>query len=167
MKKNIEEYLSDHREELYEELPERAMERFLERLPSQEEDIPSPTPAWIRAWKLTVAVASVAAAAVLIAVFAFSLSGRGGNYFAGAGNDPDKVYAAYLDRLEAFSQKAVEDPLMETTIESISSEAIPLLLQLPDEMPSAQKASILKQHYGAILDGLGKALKESEDNTII
>ncbi len=168
MNTEIDKYLSDHRDELYEDLPEGAMERFLERLPSQEEELPSPTPAWTRAWKITVAFASVAAAAVLIAVFAFSLSGSGrGNYFLGTGNDPDKVYAAYLDRLENYSKKAGQNPLLETTLESISFEAIPLLHQLPEEMPSAQKADILKRHYGAILDGLGKAVKDSGNNTII
>lgn len=168
MNTDIEKYIGDHREELYEELPEGAMERFLERLPSQEEEVSSPTPAWTRAWKITVAFASIAAAAVLIAVFAFSLSGTGrGNYFIGTGNDPDKVYAAYLDRLETISRKAVEDPVLETTLESISFEAIPLLHQLPEEMPSAEKAGILKRHYGAILDGLGKAVKDSGNKSII
>jgi len=167
MKRDIEEYLSGHREELYEELPEGAMERFLQRLPSQEEEVPSPTPAWTRAWKMTVALASIAAAAVLIAVLASSLSGIGRNYFVGTGNDPDKVYSAYLDHLETFSRQADQNPLLETTIESISFEAIPLLLQLPDEMPSARKANILKQHYGAILDGLGKAVKDPGNNSVI
>lgn len=167
MKMDIEEYLSSHREELYEELPEGAMERLLQRLPSQEEEAQPPTPSWTWAWKISVSLASIAAAAVLIAVLASSLSGIGRNCFVGTGNDPDKVYSAYLERLETFSQKANQDPLLETTIESISFEAIPLLLQLPDEMPSAQKANILKQHYGAILDGLGKAVKDSENNSVI
>ena len=160
-------YLKEHREDLYEDLPEGALDRFLERLPGEEKQT-SPSRRWVFAWKTSVAVASLAAAAVLVAVFVFSLRGtgtRGGNYFAAAGNDPQKVYSIYLERLEAYSSMDVSDSSLDDVIRSITFENIPLLEQLPAEMPLPEKAEVLKRHYGALLDGVDKVVSGSENNS--
>ncbi|MBR6416748.1 MAG: hypothetical protein IKS22_11720 [Bacteroidales bacterium] len=165
MEKGFEKYLSDHREDLYEDLPEGALDRFLERLPDEEKES-SPSKGWIFAWKTTLAMVSAAAAIVLVAVIAFSVKGPSGKgYFAAAGNDPERVYQMYISRLQSITSSVGEGSDLRDEISTVTFEAIPLLEQLPSEMSLQDKASVMKTHYGAILDGVDRMISgEGEDS---
>lgn len=91
---------------------------------------------------------TIAAAATLTGVF-----------FAGravlAPRDPSEIYLAYMTEVSKIYQDCpMEDSeAWDNAIASITEEAVPLFEQLPQEMPRREKARILKQYYGDLLDG--------------
>ena len=91
---------------------------------------------------------AIAAAATLAGVF-----------FAGravfAPKDPAAIYLAYMEEVSRIYQDCpLEDSdVWDDAIASFTEEAVPLFEQLPDEMPRREKARILRQYYGTLLDG--------------
>ena len=88
-------------------------------------------------------------------------AGGGGGVFFGVGNDPQKVYLAYLDRVEdaRLALADNEDYNWEGILRGMTEEAVPLIEQLPEELSGRQQARILKQYYGEILAGVEKLKK--------
>lgn len=69
---------------------------------------------------------------------------------------PEAVYTAYLEQVgelyKLLAEKEGDNVAEEKAVLSeITEETIPLLDQLPEEMPARERAAILRQHYGGIL----------------
>ena len=90
-----------------------------------------------------------AAAAILVAVI---FASRPTDWFRGVGQDPAAIYA----RVEASWQELAADETAADLLRSLTEENIPLIDQLPDELPDAEKAAILEDYYGTLLDGAQK-----------
>ena len=101
------------------------------------------------------------AVAVLLAAVVLLRPAEGRGFFFGVGNDPQKVYLAYLDRVEdaRLALADNEDYNWEGILRGMTEEAVPLIEQLPEELSGRQQARILKQYYGEILAGVEKLKK--------
>ena len=69
---------------------------------------------------------------------------------------PEAVYSAYLNQVgELYRLMAVntrDGSLdLETILQELTDEAVPLYDQLPEELSDREKTTVLKQHYGSIL----------------
>lgn len=108
-----------------------------------------------RAWVSSLVLAGIAAIIATVLVLLLS-EGRG--YFRGTGDDPQKVYEAYLSHVEAYEQElaADEDYNWVGIMRGMTREAVPMLEQLPEEMSDKEKARLLKSYYGDILAGVEK-----------
>ena len=102
-----------------------------------------------------------AVAVLVVAAVVLLRPAEGRGYFFGVGNDPQKVYLAYLDRVEdarlALAER--EEYNYEGLLRGMTEEAVPLIEQLPEELSGRQQARILKQYYGEILAGVDKLKK--------
>ena len=102
-----------------------------------------------------------AVAVLVVAAVVLLRPAEGRGYFFGVGNDPEKVYLAYLDRVEdarlALAER--EEYNYEGLLRGMTEEAVPLIEQLPEELSGRQQARILKQYYGEILAGVDKLKK--------
>ena len=94
-----------------------------------------------------------AAAAILVAVI---FASRPTDWFRGVGQDPAAIYARYLAQVEDSWQELAADEAAADLLRNLTEESIPLIDQLPDELPDAEKAAILEDYYGALLDGAQK-----------
>ncbi len=112
-------------------------ERFLARL--EEEQKPARHP-WRIIWG-TVAVAA--------ALSAFFLAGSLRE------SDPVHIYQAYMEEVSQLYNACPADAGADwdQTLASLTDEASPLFLQLPEELSRKQKAQILKEHYSSLLEG--------------
>ena len=101
------------------------------------------------------------AVVVLLAAVVLLRPAEGRGFFFGVGNDPQKVYLAYLDRVEdaRLALADNEDYNWEGILRGMTEEAVPLIEQLPEELSGRQQARILKQYYGEILAGVEKLKK--------
>ena len=72
------------------------------------------------------------------------------------GQDSAAIYARYLARVEDSWQELATDEAAADLLRNLTEESIPLIDQLPDELPDAEKAAILEDCYGALLDGAQK-----------
>jgi len=101
------------------------------------------------------------AVAVLLAAVVLLRPAEGRGFFFGVGNDPQKVYLAYLNRVEdaRLALADNEDYNWEGILRGMTEEAVPLIEQLPEELSGRQQARILKQYYGEILAGVEKLKK--------
>lgn len=145
----------ENRFDLY-DLPEGHEERFLEKMDQR----------LLRRQNRRIALRWTAAAAAAAAILLLVLP-AGDRYFRGA-RTPEAVYNAYLQQIgTCYEQLArnytVDAFAWEATLASLTQETIPLVDQLPDEMPDREKTRILKQYYGALLDGANR-LKEEWNN---
>ena len=77
-------------------------------------------------------------------------------------NSPEAIYLAYMDQVSRLYSDCPADAGTEwdESIASLTEETVPLFLQLPDEMPRAQKARILKEHYASLLEGARNIAKQ-------
>ena len=126
--------------------PEGAEKRFLDALDAGQ---PVSRPVTFRFLRWAVP----AAAAVLVAVL---LLNRPTHWFRGLGNDPEAIYARYLARVEDNWLDLAADETASDLLRSLTEENIPLIDQLPEELSDAEKAAILENYYGALLDGAEK-----------
>ncbi len=103
--------------------------------------------------------AAVALAAAVVAVVLLPAGGR--RSFVGVGNDPRKVYLAYLDEVERASRAlpAGDDYNWEGILRGMTEEAVPMIEQLPEELSEREQARILKEYYGGILAGVEQLKK--------
>jgi len=103
---------------------------------------------------ITWSVGLAAAVALVSILFSLLPSGEDSSkWFAQAGDDPQSVYSAYLSQYE---KDCIELSNLgeDATFESITAEAIPMIDQLPEELTEKEKADILKNYYGSMLDAV-------------
>jgi len=134
----LEQYIRSHAEEFDVKEPAQGHEdRFLARL--EEAQKPARRP-WRVVW------GTVAAAAALSALFVLNAVRR---------NTPEAIYLTYMDQVSQLYSACPADAGTDwdDTLASLTEEANPLFLQLPEEMSRMQKARILKAHYASLLDG--------------
>ena len=134
----LEQYIRSHAEEFVVKEPAQGHEdRFLARLEEAQKPVRRP---WRVVW------GTVAAAAALSALFVLNAVRR---------NTPEAIYLTYMDRVSQLYSTCPADAGTDwdDTLASLTEEANPLFLQLPEEMSRMQKARILKAHYASLLDG--------------
>lgn len=154
----LERYIREHAAEFDVAEPAEGHEdRFLRRCAPRNDRsvVARDDRSWsIWGWGFAVAMAVLAAVVVLRPA-----GGRG--FFFGVGNDPQKVYLAYLDKVES-ARVALADSdeyNWEGILRGMTEEAVPMIEQLPEELSGRQQARILKQYYGEILAGVEKLKK--------
>ena len=145
----LEQYFRSHAAEFDSETPKEGHEaRFLERLDALADASATPAKPTVK-WRVVVAALAVAAslAAVWLAV--------GNRPFLGTGNNPEAIYLAYMDQVaQLYADAPLEDSAAwDQALAQLTEETVPLFEQLPEEMPRAEKARILKQYYGSLLQG--------------
>ena len=134
----LEKYIRTHAEEFDVEVPAPGHEeRFLARLAQAETPVRRP---WRIVW------GTVAAAAALSALFIVN---------AIRSNDPEVIYLTYMEEVSQLYSDGPADAGADwdEALASLTEEANPLFLQLPEEMSRFRKARILKEHYASLLDG--------------
>ncbi len=110
--------------------------------------------------------ATIVAAAAIVAVIFINRPATGEvDWFAGVADDPVAVYLAYSEKItemygEIFAKDL--DDRWGTTVGSIAEETVPMIDQLPEELDDVTKATILKEYYGELLNGLDKINKIKE-----
>lgn len=148
----LEQYIRTHAAQFDTEEPAPGHEaRFLARL-----DEAAPVPVWTKirqflrpAPVIAFALATLAAAFLII---------RPGDPFRGAGNDPEAIYLAYMDRVSRLYQTlpCEDSELRDATLAEITEEEEPLFTQLPEELSDRERGRILRNHYGRILAAAGQ-----------
>ena len=100
-----------------------------------------------RVWRI---IGTIAAAAVMAGVF---VAGSSFGHF--TGRNPEAIYLAYMTEVsKLYKDCPMEDSAAwDDAIAQLTEEDTPLFEQLPEEMSRRQKARILKQYYGDLLDG--------------
>ena len=155
----LEEYMRAHAAEFDTETPPEGHEqRFLEKACGTTESPFERLKALFGRNRMRWSWAAVALAAAVAAVV---LLPAGRRSFLGVRNDPQKVYLAYLDRVEAISRTLPQgdDYNWEGMLRGMTDEAVPMIEQLPEELSGRQQARILKQYYGDILAGVEQLKK--------
>ena len=136
--KELEKYIRSHASEFDVMEPTPGHEdRFLARLEQAQKPARRP---WRIVW------GSVAVAASLSALILGTVLHR---------SDPVAIYLAYMDEV---SQLYIDCPAdagadWDEALASLTEEANPLFLQLPEEMSRLQKARVLRAHYDSLLEG--------------
>ena len=112
-------------------------ERFLARFDEVQKPVR-------RSWRII--WGTVAAAAALSAFFVVTAVRR---------SDPEAIYLAYMDQVSQLYSNCPADAGADwdEALASLTEEATPLFLQLPEEMSRIQKARVLKTHYASLLEG--------------
>ena len=91
------------------------------------------------------ACALAVCAAVLLLV-------RPGDPWRGAGNDPQQIYLAYMDRVaELYRVPSEDSEARDALLQEITEEEDPLFAQLPEELSRRERGRILKEYYGRML----------------
>lgn len=105
--------------------------------------------------KWVLATCAAAVAALLLVLNIPSSDSR--DWFAAVGDDPVEVYMAYSQTAAELCREIYSenfDPSVENAIQSLTQEPVTMLEQLPEAMSDAEKAAILKDYYGKLLNGL-------------
>lgn len=136
--KELEKYIRSHADQFdgMEPLPGHE-ERFLARLEQAQKPARRP---WRVVW------GAVAVAASLSALILGTVLYR---------SNPKTIYLAYMDEVSQLYSECPADAGADwdEALASLTEEANPLFLQLPEEMPRLQKARVLRAHYGSLLEG--------------
>ena len=100
-----------------------------------------------RVWRI---FGTIAAAATLAGVF---IAGSSFGHY--TGRNPEAIYLAYMTEVsKLYKDCPMEDSAAwDDAIAQLTEESVPLFEQLPEEMSRREKARILKQYYGDLLDG--------------
>ena len=164
---NWEQYLREHPETLeVPDLPAGHEERFAARLdaalseagrnPAGQAVKERKSVRWIsfpRVVGLTLATASLAALFVLLRPARPAAQ----DWFAGVGDDQVQIYEVFSGQVAQIYDELyarVPDDGLGLSAASIVEEAVPLIDQLPEEMDPSERAAVLKEYYGTLLDGL-------------
>ena len=134
----LEQYIRSHAAEFDVREPAPGHEdRFLARLSQAEKPVRRP---WRVVW------GSVAVAAALSALFVVNAFRK---------SNPEAIYLAYMDEVSQLYSDCPADAGADwdEALSSLTEEASPLFLQLPEEMSRFRKARILRTHYASLLDG--------------
>lgn len=147
---DLEQYIRDHAVQFDSETPAPGHEeRFLARLDAAGS--PRPRPAALFRRPAVRAFALAAAAIALLLVL------RPGDPFRGTGNDPQKIYLAYMDRVaELYRRPSTDSETRDAILAGITEEEDPLFLQIPEELSARERGRILKEYYGRMLAAAGK-----------
>lgn len=136
--KELEKFIRSHADQFdgMEPLPGHE-ERFLARLEQARKPARRP---WRVVW------GAVAVAASLSALILGTVLYR---------SNPEAIYLAYMGEVSQLYSKCPADAGADwdEALASLTEEANPLFLQLPEEMPRLQKARVLRAHYGSLLEG--------------
>ena len=97
---------------------------------------------------------------IMVTTFAVAAS-LAGVIFAGSsfghltGRNPEAIYLAYMTEVsKLYKDCPMEDSASwDEALVQLTEESVPLFEQLPEEMSRREKARILKQYYGDLLDG--------------
>lgn len=135
---DLEKYIRENREAFDTETPpEGSEERFLERMERK------------RGSTLRLRILTMTAAAAVLAIVTLTLkNGR----FRGTGNEPEAVYARYLAEMEDIWETVGPDEDASLLLAMVTDEAIPMANQLPEELTPRERAGILREYYGTLLD---------------
>lgn len=134
----IEQYIRSHASEFDVMEPDPGHEeRFLASLEQAQKPARRP---WRIVW------GAVAVAASLSALFFFAALRM---------SSPEDIYLAYMEEVSQLYSGCPADAGADwdDALASLTEEANPLFLQLPEEMPRFQKARVLKAHYDSLLEG--------------
>jgi hypothetical protein len=101
-----------------------------------------------------IAFSAAAAVALVLALLPWKADS-----FRGVENDPEAVYARYLAVVADAWEKVGADEEAADMLGSLTDESVPLGDQLPEELSSQERASILRAHYGDMLEGVDKIMK--------
>lgn len=136
--KELEKFIRSHADQFdgMEPLPGHE-ERFLARLEQARKPARRP---WRIVW------GAVAVAASLSALILGTILYR---------SNPETIYLAYMDEVSQLYSECPADAGADwdEALATLTEEANPLFLQLPEEMPRFQKARVLRAHYGSLLEG--------------
>ena len=147
---DLEQYIRDHAVQFDSETPAPGHEeRFLARLDATGSPRTRPAALFRRpaVWAFALAAAAIALLLVL----------RPGDPFRGTGNDPQKIYLAYMDRVaELYRRPSTDTETRDAILAGITEEEDPLFLQIPEELSARERGRILKEYYGRMLAAAGK-----------
>ena len=165
---NLEEYIRLNREAFDEqEVPEGHLMRFEERLAGQVADRKSETrrpSKWLRFASVAtwITATGIAAAVAAVVIFINRPGERHKDWFTGVGNDQLEICQAYYGKMAEYYETILKgdfDGTRQFDLEAIAGEGIPLVDQLPDEIDPETRAAVLKEYYGALLDGMERLNK--------
>jgi hypothetical protein len=142
----LEKYIRLHADEFDGMKPKEGHEeRFLEKFAI---DSPVKPANEGRVWRII--VTALATAAVIAGVF---VTGSSFGHF--TGRNPEAIYLAYMTEVsKLYKDSPMEDSASwDDALAQLTEEAVPLFEQLPEEMSRREKARVLKQYYGDLLDG--------------
>lgn len=120
----------------------------------------------VRSKKPLVWLASIASAAAVIAAAIFinkaaidSPADKAIDWFLGVGDDQALICQTYYSKAAEIYEEALRGGIDESTewqMALMLRDDAALIDQLPDEMSSEERAEVLKDYYGALLDGMNK-----------
>lgn len=146
---DLEQYIRDHAAQFDSEGPAPGHEeRFLARLDARPA---SRLAALFSLRPVRFALYAVACLAAALLIL------RPGDPFRGTGNDPQKIYLAYMDRVaELYQTPSADSETRDAIVAGITEEEDPLFLQLPEELSARKRGRILKDYYGRMLAAAGQ-----------
>ena len=110
--------------------------------------------------------ASIASAAAVIAAAIFinkaaidSPANKATDWFLGVGDDQALICQTYYSMAAEIYEEALRGGIDESTewqMALMLRDDAALIDQLPDEMSNEERADVLKDYYGALLDGMNK-----------
>ncbi len=106
--------------------------------------------------------AAVAAAIAAVVIFIKSPEEKHEDWFAGVGEDQREICQTYYGKMAEFYEAILRDDIDDArlpALESIAAENVPMVDQLPDELDPETRATILKEYYSALLDGMERLNK--------
>ena len=112
---------------------------------------------WLRFASVATGITAVAAALAAVVIFINRPGERHKDWFAGVGNDQLEICQAYYGKMAEYYETILKgdfDGTRQFDLEAIAGEGIPLVDQLPDEIDPETRAAVLKEYYGALLDGM-------------
>lgn len=147
---DLEQYIRDHAAQFDSETPAPGHEeRFLARLDAAGSPRPRQAAFFRRPAVRAFALAAAAVALLLVL--------RPGDPFRGTGNDPQKIYLAYMDRVaELYRRPSTDSETRDAILAGITEEKDPLFLQMPEELSARERGRILKEYYGRMLAAAGQ-----------
>ena len=106
---------------------------------------------------VALALAGIAAAIAAVVIFIKSPKDNHEDWFAGVGEDQWEICQTYYGKMAEFYEAILADDIDDArlpALESIVAESVPMVDQLPEELDPETRAAILKEYYGALLDGM-------------